>query len=149
MLWRRSASLIMSTRRSWAMATTIFRKFSACRSSREEKASLPILVTLYPPRLTYNFATKIRRLLRLFSCLRGNLARRLGPNPAPGLPVHDQRGRRNGRVGARDHPDHEGKGEIAQDLAPEDEEDDGGDEGREGRQERPGQCLVHGGIDQL
>ena len=27
------------------MATSILRKFSACRSSREEKASLPILVT--------------------------------------------------------------------------------------------------------
>src|SRR4030067_294286 len=38
MLCRRSASLIISTRRSWAMATTIFRKFSACRSSR-----LPLL----------------------------------------------------------------------------------------------------------
>ena len=45
MLCRRSASLIMSTRRSRAMATSILRKFSAWRSSREEKASLPILVT--------------------------------------------------------------------------------------------------------
>ena len=35
----------MSTRRSRAIATSILRKFSACRSSREEKASLPILVT--------------------------------------------------------------------------------------------------------
>src|SRR2546427_3395210 len=45
MLCRRSASLIMSTRRSRAIATSIFRKFSACRSSREENASLPIFVT--------------------------------------------------------------------------------------------------------
>ena len=45
MLCRRSASLIMSTRMSRAMATSILRKFSAWRSSREEKASLPILVT--------------------------------------------------------------------------------------------------------
>ena len=45
MLCSRSASLIISTRRSRAMATSILRKFSAWRSSREEKASLPILVT--------------------------------------------------------------------------------------------------------
>src|SRR5437870_3442342 len=45
MLWSRSASLIMRTRRSRAIATSILRKFSACRSSREEKASLPILLT--------------------------------------------------------------------------------------------------------
>ena len=45
MLCSRSASLIISTRRSRAIATSILRKFSAWRSSREEKASLPILVT--------------------------------------------------------------------------------------------------------
>src|SRR5213596_675691 len=45
MLCRRSASLIISTRRSRAMATSILRKFSAWRSSREENASLPIFVT--------------------------------------------------------------------------------------------------------
>src|SRR5882762_7699001 len=37
MLCRRSASLIISTRRSRAIATSILRKFSACRSSREER----------------------------------------------------------------------------------------------------------------
>ena len=45
MLCSRSASLIISTRRSRAIATSILRKFSACRSSREEKVSLPSLVT--------------------------------------------------------------------------------------------------------
>src|SRR5437867_7890691 len=38
MLCRRSAILIISTRRSRAIATSILRKFSACRSSREERS---------------------------------------------------------------------------------------------------------------
>ena len=45
MLWRRSASLTRITRMSSTIASSILRKFSAWRSSLEEKLMALILVT--------------------------------------------------------------------------------------------------------
>ena len=45
MLWSRSASLTRMTRMSSTIASSILRKFSACRSSLEENGIAPILVT--------------------------------------------------------------------------------------------------------
>ena len=45
MLWRRSASLMRTTRMSWAIARSIFRMFSACCSSWEWVENLDSFVT--------------------------------------------------------------------------------------------------------
>ena len=45
MLWSRSASLTRITRMSSTIASSILRKFSACRSSLDEKGIAPSLVT--------------------------------------------------------------------------------------------------------
>src|SRR5438046_2705358 len=126
MLCRRSASLIISTRRSRAMATSILRKFSAWRSSREENASLPIFVT---PSTSSAISAPNSRL------------------DGPG-PVHDdRRGHVRGRVGPGDDPHEEDEREVLERLAPEEEQDrrreERGQRGQDGPRERLVDRVVH------
>src|SRR5205823_2354597 len=169
MLCRRSASLIISTRRSRAMATSILRKFSAWRSSREENASLPIFVTpstssaisapnsrsrsslvaLVSSRTSCSSpavtaVTSILKFTRRVATSTGWL--RYGSPEArldvPG-PVHDdRRGHVRGRVGPGDDPHGEDEREVLEGLAPEEEQDRRREERGQRGQDGPRERLV-------
>ena len=90
MLCRRSASLIITTRMSWAIAMIILRKFSACFSARLENAIFDTLVTPSTRRATSapnRFSTSCRETAGVFHHVvqqrghdRGNIELELGGN---------------------------------------------------------------------